>query len=76
MWDNVSENAVNHKVMDAAIAVLREILIALNAYINLFFILTILTRTPHTILSIRSYGRHLYLVLDIKKEKIAFDFEH
>lgn len=26
MWDNVSENAVNHKVMDAAIAVLREIL--------------------------------------------------
>lgn len=46
MWDNVSENAVNHKVMDAAIAVLREILIALNAYINLFFHLNYTNKNP------------------------------
>lgn len=61
--------------MDAVIAVLRRIPISLMPILLLFFNLTILTSPSNTILSITSYGRHLYIVLDIKKEKTAFDFQ-
>lgn len=77
MWDNVNEATANQNVRDAAKAILRGKLVALNAcIIIIFFYIAILTRASNTILSIRSYGRHLYLALDDKKENTAFDFPH